>query len=416
MIFKQIFSARRILTGGARLTLMAAILAVSACASTRHGAQEAASAAPPAASESGVPAAEPQTVTEALASAPAEPETETATATVIPDAGAMLRVGAPKNYVVQRGDTLWGIANMFLRDPWLWPEIWYVNPQIQNPHRIYPGDSVHLAVAQDGRTELQIVRGSLSSAARLEPLLRSRPLESAIATIPYSVIAAFLERPGVLSRGEVKSAPYIMALRGEHDVAGTGDEIYVKKLDGETGAHYSVMHVDEPLRDPDSGRRLGYMAIYTGTAQLTRPGSVAKATLTQAARETLQGDVLVPEEGLVTSDFLPHPPTRPVSGQVIAVVEGEELAGQYDVVALNRGSRAGLDRGTVLTADEIQAQSLDLCARIEDQSTCLFHMNRSLPSEPNGTLLVFKTYEDMSYALILNDATPIHVYDRVRNP
>jgi len=416
MISKQIFSARRILPGGARLTLMAALVALGGCAFMRHDAEQPASTPPPPASEAVMPASEPQTATEALAAAPAEPETETATATVIPDAGAMLRSGAPKNYVVKRGDTLWAIANMFLRDPWLWPEIWYVNPQIQNPHRIYPGDSVRIALAQDGRTELQIVRGSLSSTARLEPLLRSQPLESAIATIPYSVISAFLERPGVLSRGEVKSAPYVMALRGEHDVAGTGDEIYIKKLDGETGAHYSVMHVDEPLRDPDSGRQLGYMAIFTGTAQLTRPGSVAKATLTQAGRETLQGDVLVPEEGLVTSDFLPHPPSRPVAGKVIAVVEGEELAGQYDVVALNRGSRDGLDRGTVLTADEIQAKSLDLCARIEDQSTCLIHVNRALPSEPNGTLLVFKTYEHMSYALILNDATPIHVYDRVRNP
>jgi len=409
MIFKQIFSARRILPGGARLTLMAALVALGGCAFMRHDAEEPSSTPPPPASENVMPASEPQTATEAVAAAPAEPETETATATVIPDAGAMLRSGAPKNYV-------WAIANMFLRDPWLWPEIWYVNPQIQNPHRIYPGDSVHIALAQDGRTELQIVRGSLSSTARLEPLLRSQPLESAIATIPYSVISAFLERPGVLSRNEVKAAPYVMALRGEHDVAGTGDEIYIKKLDGETGAHYSVMHVDEPLRDPDSGRQLGYMAIFTGTAQLTRPGSVAKATLTQAGRETLQGDVLVPEEGLITSDFLPHPPSRPVAGKVIAVVEGEELAGQYDVVALNRGSRDGLDRGTVLTADEIQAKSLDLCARIEDQSTCLIHVNRALPSEPNGTLLVFKTYEHMSYALILTDATPIHVYDRVRNP
>jgi hypothetical protein len=416
MIFKQIFSARRILPGGARLTLMAALVALGGCAFMRHDAEEPSSTPPPPASENVMPASEPQTATEAVAAAPAEPETETATATVIPDAGAMLRSGAPKNYVVKRGDTLWAIANMFLRDPWLWPEIWYVNPQIQNPHRIYPGDSVHIALAQDGRTELQIVRGSLSSTARLEPLLRSQPLESAIATIPYSVISAFLERPGVLSRNEVKAAPYVMALRGEHDVAGTGDEIYIKKLDGETGAHYSVMHVDEPLRDPDSGRQLGYMAIFTGTAQLTRPGSVAKATLTQAGRETLQGDVLVPEEGLITSDFLPHPPSRPVAGKVIAVVEGEELAGQYDVVALNRGSRDGLDRGTVLTADEIQAKSLDLCARIEDQSTCLIHVNRALPSEPNGTLLVFKTNEHMSYALILTDATPIHVYDRVRNP
>jgi hypothetical protein len=411
MISKQIFSARPIMPGGARVTLMAALLALGACASTRHDAEEPASAPPPA-PEAAMAAPQAQTATEAAAAAP----TETETATVIPDAGEMVRSGAPKNYVVQRGDTLWGIANLFLRDPWLWPEIWYVNPQIQNPHRIYPGDSVRLALAQDGRTELQIVRGSLSSTARLEPLLRSQPLESAIATIPYTVIAAFLERPGVLSRSEVKAAPYIMALRGEHDVAGTGDEIYVKKLDGETGAHYSIMHVDEPLRDPDSGRRLGYMAIYTGTAQLTRPGSIAKATLTQAARETLQGDVLVPEEGLVTSDFLPHSPTRAVSGRIIAVVEGEELAGQYDVVALNRGSRDGLDRGSVLTADEIQAKSLDLCARIEDQSTCLLHFNRALPSEPNGTLLVFKTYEHMSYALVLNDAAPIHVNDRVRNP
>jgi LysM domain len=415
MILKHNFSARSIIASGASLVCAAALLALGACSSTRHGAGEQPTAPESPPSEGApAPAAQAQTVTEALDSAPADSATETAT--VIPDAGAMLRSGAPRNYVVRRGDTLWGIANMFLRDPWLWPEIWYVNPQIQNPHLIYPGDSVHLALAQDGRTELQIVRGSASSAARLEPLLRSRPLESAIANIPYTVIAAFLDRPGVLSMGEVKTAPYIMALRGEHDVAGSGDEIYVKKLDGETGAHYSVMHVDEPLRDPDSGRRLGYLAIYTGTAQLTRPGSIAKAMLTQTARETLQGDVLVPEEGLVTSDFMPHPPARPVSGLIIAVVAGEDLAGQYDVVALNRGARDGLDRGTVLTADEIQAKSDDQCARIEEHSTCLFHPSRSLPSEPNGTLLVFKTYPYMSYALILSDAAPVHVNDRVRNP
>jgi hypothetical protein len=389
---------------------------MSGCSLFSHNNRDESSDAPPpvaSAVEGTAPAAGPQTVTEALGEAPVD----TDTTVVMVDAGPALKPSAPKNYVVKRGDTLWGIANMFLRDPWLWPEIWFVNPEIQNPHLIYPGDTVHLALAQDGRTALQVVRSTSSSATtRLEPLLRSSPLESPIATIPYSVISAFLARPGVLSRNEVKSAPYILALRGEHDVAGFGDDIYVKKLVAAAGEHYSVMHVDEPLNDPDSGRTLGYLAIYTGTAQVTRPGTVARATMTDTGRETLQGDVLIPEEGLITSDFHPHPPSRPVSGQIIAVVAGEELSGQYDVVALNRGARDGLDRGAVLTADEVPGTTDDQCARIEDRSTCLFHGTRRLPSEAAGTLLVFKTYEYMSYALILNDTVPIHNLDRVRNP
>ena len=224
---------------------------------------------------------------------------------MISDAGAELKSSAPKNYVVRRGDTLWGIANTFLRDPWLWPEIWYINPDIHNPHRIYPGDTVRLALRGDGHTALQVVRGG---AVRLEPMLRSVPLEGPIATIPYSVIAAFLSRPGVLTGDEVKAAPYVAALRDDHQIAGTGHDLYVKKLDAETGARYSVMHVDEPLHDPQSGRKLGYVAIYTGTAQVTRSGEVTKVTLTDAARETLQGDVLIAEESSPNGDFAPHGP------------------------------------------------------------------------------------------------------------
>jgi LysM domain-containing protein len=395
---------------------LAVLLALGGCAIWHHGSETApAEAAPAPVAASGEAASEPQTVTEALGDVGADTDMTT---TVMPDAGPALKPSAPKDYVVRRGDTLWGIANMFLRDPWLWPEIWYVNPGIQNPHRIYPGDTVHLALASDGRTSLQVVRGSGLSGSRLEPMLRSSPLESAIPTIPYAVIAAFLERPGVLSRDEVKSAPYILALRGEHDIAGTGDDVYVKKLDSQSiaGARYSVMHVDEPLNDPDGGRKLGYLAIYTGTAQLTRPGPIAKATMTDAQRETLQGDVLISEDAVVTSDFKPHPPAKPVSGEIIAVVAGDESAGQYDVVALNRGSSDGLERGNVLTAEEVTVVSDDQCARIQDRSTCLFHPNRTLPTEASGTLLVFKTYEQMSYALILVDTVPIHTYEHVRNP
>jgi hypothetical protein len=354
-------------------------------------------------------APESQTVTEVAVEAADEP----GTTTVISDAGPELKSSAPKNYVVRRGDTLWGIANTFLRDPWLWPEIWYINPDIHNPHRIYPGDTVRLALRGDGRTALQVVRGS---SVRLEPMLRSEPLEGPIATIPYSVIAAFLSRPGVLTGDEVKAAPYVAALRDDHQIAGTGHDLYVRKLDGDTGARYSVMHIDEPLNDPQSGRKLGYVAIYTGTAQVTRPGSIAKVTVTDAARETLQGDVLIAEDSSPNSDFAPHGPAQAIDGRIIAVVDNVLLAGQYDVVALNRGSQDGLDRGAVLTIDQVGQKVDDHCAKLDGESSCWISHGLQLPNESTGTLLVFKTYERMSYALILNDTVPINVGDHIRNP
>ncbi|HEY6452595.1 MAG TPA: LysM peptidoglycan-binding domain-containing protein [Steroidobacteraceae bacterium] len=409
MFLNQVSGVSRLILGCASL---AALLVLGGCSTSTVNTHETdTTAASPTAVESTAEAG-PQTDTEALGELPED----AGTTTVMPDAGPELKPGAPRNYVVRRGDTLWGIANMFLRDPWLWPEIWYVNPDIHNPHLIYPGDSIHLALASDGRTALQVVHGGGLPGSRLEPLLRSSPLESAIPTIPYSMIAAFLERPGVLSREEVKTAPYILALRGEHDIAGAGDELYVKKLDGQAGARYSVMHVDQALQDPEGGRQLGYLAVYTGTAQLVRPGRIAKARLTDSQRETLQGDLLISEDNTPTSDFKPHPPARPVSGEIIAVVEGEDVAGQYDVVAINRGTGDGLERGNVLTVDEVPARADDLCARIEDRSTCLSHSSETLPTEVSGTLLVFKTYEYMSYALILNDTALIHTFDRVRNP
>ena len=409
MYLNQTFGVQRALRVCATFTVL---LAFGGCSMFHHGEREAAAPPPPARQVETTAAPEPETVTEALGEAP----DEAGTTTVMGDAGSALKPTAPKSYVVRRGDTLWGIANTFLRDPWLWPEIWYINPDIHNPHRIYPGDSVRLALRGDGRTSIEIVRGAGGAAARLEPMLRSVALEGPIATIPYSQIAAFLSRPGVLSGDEVKAAPYVLALRDNHQIAGTGYDLYVKKLDGETGARYSVMHIDEPLKDPQSGRKLGYLAIYTGTAQLTRPGSVAKATLTESARETLQGDVLVSEEMSPTSDFAPHGSSQAVDGRIIAVVDNVLLAGQYEVVALNRGSQDGLDRGTVLTADLAGNTISDTCAKIDGESTCWTPHHVRLPDESSGTLLVFKTYERMSYALIFSDTVPINIGDRVRNP
>jgi hypothetical protein len=428
MFLKPPFSARQAVLACAGLT---ALLGLSSCSLFHHGTRAAAGeATPPAARAPDSATVErPQTATEAATeatgAATGEMPEEAGTTTVISDAGAQVKPGAPRNYVVRRGDTLWGIANMFLRDPWQWPEIWYINPDIRNPHRIYPGDTVRLALRGDGRTALQIVRATTTSssvgggalvATRLEPLLRSASLEGPIATIPYSMIAAFLSHPGVLTRDEVKAAPYVLDLPGMHQIAGAGHEVYVKKLIGDSGERFSVMHVDEPLVDPDNGHKLGYLAIYAGTAQLTVPGNIAKMMLTDSARETLQGDVLIPEPASTTTDFAPHVPSQAVSGRVMAVVDNVLLAGQFEVVAINRGAKDGLERGNVLTVDQVRQKVSDQCARIEDSSTCRFHHTETLPTETAGTLLIFKTYDRMSYGLILNESVPIHISDRVRNP
>jgi len=420
---------------------LAGLLSLGGCSLLAGHAR--ASAPPPVVAQSDTPspsdtvAQAPQTDTDALAlsSDAAEPAAadqpadqpaadQPGTTTVLADAASALKASAPKNYVVRRGDTLWGIANMFLRDPWLWPEIWYVNPEIHNPHLIYPGDTVRLALQRNGRTALQIVRrergpgergaGGLTD-TRLEPLLRSSPLNTPIETIPYAALAAFISHPAVLTSAQLAAAPYIVALAQNHDVAGTGTELYIKKLDAPAGTRYSVMHIDEPLIDPDSGARLGYVAIYTGTAQISRPGRISEGVLTNSARETLQGDVLIPDQRTPTVDFVPHPPARPVAGRVIDVIDNVLLAGQDQVVVLNRGSDAGLTRGNVLTADQAVTQVRDRCASIQNEPTC-FHSMVALPTDTAGTLLVFKVYPRVSYALILGDTVPIQVGDHVRSP
>lgn len=363
--------------------------------------------------------AQPQTVTEAADATDAGDTPDSATLTVMSDVGPALKPTAPKSYVVQRGNTLWGIANMFLRDPLNWPEIWYVNPEIQNPHRIYPGDMVRLALAGDGHTQLEVVRGpaGLAASTRLRPLLRSTSLESPIDSIPYAVIASFISHPGVLTREQIDAAPYIVALAEDHDIAGTGHEVFVKKLAAEAGARYNVMHIDEPLIDPDDGQRLGYVAIYTGTVQVSQGGPVAKAVLTNSARETLQGDVLIADPHELTTNFIPHTADRAVAGRVIDVIDNVQLAGQFQVVALNRGSNDGLERGSVLTVEQVGMQVPDRCASIENESTCpRSHRTVTLPGDPAGTVLIFQTYPRMSYALILTDTVPVQVGDHVRSP
>jgi hypothetical protein len=357
------------------------------------------------------PAAEVQpTVTEALGDLPGDDAP-----TVIADTSGMLNASAPRSYVVKRGDTLWGLAHLFLRDPWLWPEIWYVNPQVQNPHLIYPGDTLTLAQGSDGKQQLQLTRGPL---ARLQPMLRSSSLgdNGPIATIPYEVIHAFLSRPGLMSKDEIKRAPYVLSIRDGHLVAGTDHDVYVRRLHASVGERFNVVHVAAPMRDPDHGGQLGYMTVYAGTVQVSRVGDPATANITESGREVLAGDVLVSEAQVDAHSIVPHAPARKVDGHVIGVVEGVSMVGQYQVVAINRGSSQGMEIGHVLRVRETDQSAPDRCARINGDNTCFGWRNTRLPNETAGTLLVFKTLGRLSYALVVAESNPIRLGDRISNP
>ncbi len=362
-------------------------------------------------------------------SAPAEPEmTATEAAVAAQPEGApsesappvidrsAVNPSAPTSYTVKRGDTLWDISSMFLRDPWLWPEIWQVNPQVENPHLIYPGDVLALTYGADGRPVISLARGG---GARLDPRLRSSELDGAIATIPYSAIAAFLERPSLLTKEQIREAPRVLAFRDKHMVGGAGIEAYIRGLDGGSiNQRYNVVHVGDEIRDPDDGDLLGYQGVYTSTAVLLAPGEPAKAALTDSARETLEGDRLLGTENDTPLNFVPRAPDSDVRGQIISVIDGVELIGQYKIVAINRGAKHGLEPGHVLAVEEAGEIVRDRTRKNEGgvKASRAFTSKVQLPDERIGTMLVFRVFDRMSYALIVGASNPIRIADVVRKP
>jgi LysM repeat protein len=367
----------------------------------------------------------PAPVTAPVAAAPAAPEeeltaTESATETAAApaqaegaaDSGTLIRPDAPKSYTVKRGDTLWDIATMFLKDPWLWPEVWIINPQVENPHLIYPGDTLALAYGANGQPQIRLTGGG---AARLNPRLRSNPLDGAIPTLPYASIAAFLSKPTVLTKDQIKKAPSVLAFREKHLIGGATNEIYVRNLNSPQNARFSVVHVGEALRDPDNGDVLGYEGIYTATASVLTTSNPSKAVLTESARETLEGDKLIAADTQAPLNFVLSVPPENFKGRIISVVDGTELIGQYQVVVINRGARHGVVAGNVMAIDQAGEVVRDRSAG-GFASAMGFGKRVRLPEERAGTLLVFRTFDRLSYALVVGASSEIHVADYVRNP
>jgi len=373
------------------------------------------------------PVAQPASAPVAAESASSSADTDDMTATEAAIAGMnenapveapaqtaqLIRPDAPMNYTVTRGDTLWDIAAVFLKDPWFWPEIWQINPQVANPHLIYPGDVLSLAYGANGDAHVSV---SQYSGARLSPRLRSEELDGPIDTLPYAAIAAFLSKPTVLAEDQILAAPHVLAFRDEHMIGGSGHEAYVQNLDAPLNQRFTVMHVGDPIVDFETNDLVGYQANYVATAVVTNPGrDVTKTMLSDSAREVLRGDRLISQEGETPLTFTPHAPKSQIDGQIIAIADEATEVGQYQIVVLNRGDRHGLAPGAVLAVDQRGEVVRDVWSR-RPFGKNTFGKEVELPYERAGTLIVFKVFDRVSYGLIIGARAPIQVADRAYTP
>jgi hypothetical protein len=413
MFFNQQVTEQRVLgiltlrRLGLMAFLAAAVLLVG-CQSAPEEQQVAQSAPASAPASEANGKADDMTATEAAIAAMNEP----APADQSAPTSQLIRPDAPMNYAVKRGDTLWDISAVFLKDPWFWPEIWQINPQVENPHLIYPGDVLSLAIGAGGDAHVFI---SQYSGARLQPRLRSEDLEGPIDTMAFAAIAAFLSKPSVVTEEQVLRSPHIVAFRDGHMIGGHGHEAYVRNLDAPVNQRFAVMHVGEPIVDFETNDLVGYQAAYVATAVVNNPGEITKTVLTESAREALRGDRLMSQDGEEALAFKPHAPTTNINGQIIAIADEASQVGNYQVVVLNRGNRHGLSAGAVLAVDQRGEVMHDVWGKRPFGKDVL-GPTVELPFERAGTLIVFKVFDRVSYGLVIGARAPMQVADRVYNP
>jgi hypothetical protein len=345
-----------------------------------------------------------------------------------------LRDNVPERYTVKQGDTLWDISALFLRDPWLWPEIWYFNPQIDNPHLIYPGD-VLILVYVDGQPQLRLVRDGQTGpdiatpptiatptrvigpeaprglrTAKLSPRTREESLEKAIPTIPVSAIEPFLIKPMVVTKKQLERAPYVVNSLDRHLATAEGHIIYVRNLKSEEDVRYNIFRPGAALKDPKNGKLLGYETILVSEAKLIRSGDPATLQITRSLRETLNGDRILPaDNGKISYNFMPKPPKSNVQGQIITLVDSLFQTAQRQIVIINLGERQDMEIGTVLAIDQRGGEVRDPFAN-DGFGTV------KLPDERTGLVMIFRVFDRVSYGLIMESTRPVHLHDIVHSP
>ena len=324
-----------------------------------------------------------------------------------------LKPGHPVDYVVKEGDTLWGISQKFLDDAWLWPEIWQINEQIGNPHLIYPGDVIGLVYMGD-QVKITIKERAVEVPKELGPIklmpsARISAITSAIPPIPMSAISSFMTNSRIVKSKVLKNSPYVVAGDDNRLLAGGGGRVYARGfMVDEPQNSYGVFRKGQVFVDPDTSEVLGMEAREVAAAKVSSwDGDVATLKLASSREEVMVGDrLLSTDERLVIANFMPSAPKEDISGRMIAVLGGVTQIGQYNVVVLNQGKRDGLEEGNVLAIYKEGKIIIDRVTRSKVK----------LPAERAGLLMVFRSFEKVSYGLILRAKRPLTVGDAVRNP
>jgi hypothetical protein len=333
-----------------------------------------------------------------------------------------LRKDHPDKYTVVKGDTLWDISAKFLESPWRWPEVWSYNPQIKNPHLIYPGDVVYLEYDASGKPILKVSRGApqikmtpqAQGVNKLSPQVRTLRVDAPIATIPLNSIQQFLGQPRVLSASELKNAAYIVSSKDSRLISGAGDRIYARGIHPgqDPSSSYAVLRIGKAYRNPGSSGSdiLGYEAIHVADAKAIDFGDPSTLNIIESNRETLVGDKIVPKKASgLDQTFIPHPPSKTINGQIISVIDGLARIGQYQTVVINKGGLDGLETGHVLAVYQSGKKVRDVYGSNSGEIV-------TLPDVRAGVALVYRTFDHVSYALVMEAYLDMQVYDMVRNP
>ena len=317
--------------------------------------------------------------------------------------GVTLAEDAPDSYTVVRGDTLWGISGRFLQQPWRWPEVWRLNrDQIRNPHLIYPGQIIHL-----DRSGPWLSIGRRIGQDKLVPQVYEEALGSEIPSIPLQAIAPFLTRPLVVDQARIDGAATIVATETSRVYMATGDTIFGKNV-REDADVWQIFRPAKPLRDPVTNEVIAYEADYLGAARVSERSDPVTLEIVDAVEEIGVGDLMLPSEQPSVFSFVPHAPAEAIEGRIAGIYRGVVETGRHHVVTLNVGERDGLERGHVLAL--YRNRGVAEYKGEEGKETF------QLPEKRYGLAFVFRTFDRVAYALIMESDGPVSVNDVVRKP